>query len=180
MGRHYLKMKNDLPKRKHPRLKGYNYSQNGYYFVTMCAVHRRCVFGTIQSVGRGLAPAAQDDNRIVLSARGEIAKQQLAALEQRYDFVRVDRYVIMSNHIHMILVLEGKAGASPRPTLPDILCAYKSLTTRACNAVLNTPGEKIFQTSFYEKVIRNDEGYLQACQYISENPRKWKNDEYYK
>ena len=186
-------MENAFPKRKHPRLKNYDYSQNGYYFVTICAANRRCVFGTHQSVGRGLAPAenihhpvgrepapAAQNSRIVLTPRGEIAKQQLAALEKRYDFVRVDQYVIMPNHIHMILVLEGKAGASPRPTLSDILCAYKSLTTRTCNVAFNTPGEKLFQTSFYEKVIRSDEGYFAACQYISENPRKWKNDEYYK
>ena len=200
-------MENAFPKRKHPRLKNYDYSQNGYYFVTICASNRRCVFGTHQNVGRGLAPTenahqpvgrglapaenthhpvgrepapAAQNNRIVLTPRGEIAKQQLAALEKRYDFVRVDQYVIMPNHIHMILVLEGKAGASPRPTLSDILCAYKSLTTRTCNVAFNTPGEKLFQTSFYEKVIRSDEGYFAACQYISENPRKWKNDEYYK
>ena len=186
-------MENAFPKRKHPRLKNYDYSQNGYYFVTICASNRRCVFGTHQNVGRGLAPAenthhpvgrepapAAQNSRIVLTPRGEIAKQQLAALEKRYDFVRVDQYVIMPNHIHMILVLEGKAGASPRPTLSDILCAYKSLTTRTCNVAFNTPEEKLFQTSFYEKVIRSDEGYFAACQYISENPRKWKNDEYYK
>lgn len=176
-------MEKEFPKRKHPRLKQYDYITNGYYFVTICAADMRCVFGKIQRVGRGLAPAVstQDSYRIILSSCGRIAKQQLAAIEQRYDFVRVDRYVIMPNHIHAIFVLEGKtAGASPRPTLPDIICAYKSLTTRICNAFLETPGEKIFQTSFYESVIRSDEGYFQACQYIIENPRKWENDEYYK
>ncbi len=61
-----------------------------------------------------------------------------------------------------------------------MICAYKSLTTRACNKVRKQNGTTIFQTSFYEKVIRNEEGYFKAWQYIDENPRKWQNDEYYK
>ena len=86
----------------------------------------------------------------------------------------------MPNHIHAVIVLDGKtAGASPRPTLPDIMCAYKSLTTRECNKISNIKGRQIFQASFYEKVIRSEEGYLEVWQYIDENPRKWQNDEYF-
>ena len=96
------------------------------------------------------------------------------------DYVKIDKFVIMPNHIHAIIVLDGKAaGASPRPTLPDIMCAYKSLTTRECNKISNIKGRQIFQASFYEKVIRSEEGYLEVWQYIDENPRKWQNDEYF-
>lgn len=171
-----LNMNNDLTKRKHPRLKEYDYSQNGYYFITICCHEKKNFFG---SVGRGLAPA---EKVIKLSERGKIAKKQLFALEKKYSFVQIDKYVVMPNHIHAIIIIENSvtAGASPRPTLMDVVCTYKSIVTRQCNAICNNKGRKIFQTSFYEEVLRDDNDYLQVWQYIDENPRKWKNDEYYK
>lgn len=98
-------------------------------------------------------------------------------LEQRYLTLRVDRYVIMPNHIHMILVLEETAGASPRPTVMDIICAYKSLTTRECKKV--QPIKKLFQTSFYEHVIRGQEDYHEITEYIANNPKQWELDALY-
>ena len=178
-----MKTENKLPKRKHPRLKEYDYSSNGYYYVTICAKDMKCIFGGVEkNVGRGLAPAEREykDTKIILSPYGLIAEKQLFALEQRYDYVKIDKYVIMPNHIHVIIILDGlTAGASPRPTLPDIICAYKSLTTRECNKMSNIKGRKILQESFFDKVIRNEEGYFAAWQYIDENPRKWQNDEYF-
>lgn len=110
--------KQNFPKRKHPRLKEYDYSLNGYYFVTICSKNMRHIFGKIEpsSVGRGLAPAAQiaPERKVYLSQCGLIARQELLALESRYAFVRIDKFVIMPNHIHAIIVLDGEtAGASP-------------------------------------------------------------------
>ncbi len=96
-------------------------------------------------------------------------------LEKRYPFLRVDQYVIMPNHIHAILLLEETAGASPRPTITDIICAYKSLTTRACKKAC--PIDKLFQTSFYEHVIRGKEDYDQIAEYIANNPKQWEQDQ---
>ena len=190
-----MNTENKLPKRKHPRLKGYDYSSNGYYYVTICSKDMKCIFGKIEynenwnpifdesrNVGRGLAPAVREykDTKITLSPYGIIAEKQLFALEQRYDYVEIDKFVIMPNHIHAIIILDGmSAGASPRPTLPDIMCAYKSLTTRECNKMSNIKGRKIFQESFFDKIIRNEKGYLAVWQYIDENPRKWQNDDYF-
>ena len=99
-------------------------------------------------------------------------------MEIRYPFVKVDRYVIMPNHIHAILILEQEtAGASPRPTLTDIICSYKSLTTRECKKV--HPIEKVFQTSFYEHVIRGREDYKEIAEYIQNNPKQWELDKLY-
>jgi len=99
-------------------------------------------------------------------------------LEQRYSFLKVDKYVIMPNHIHLLLILEnGAAGASPRPTVTDIICAYKSLTTRECKKVYDTG--KVFQTSFYEHIIRNCDDYNETVKYIHENPMRWFYDELY-
>ena len=181
-----MNTENNLPKRKSLRLKEYDYSSNGYYFVTICTKDMKCIFGTIEgaveSVGRGLAPAEREykDTRIMLSPYGLVAEKQLLALEQRYDYVKIDKFVIMPNHIHSIIIFDSMAaGASPRPTLSDIMCTYKSLTTRECNKISNISGRKMFQESFYDKVIRNEEGYLEVWQYIDENPRKWQNDEYF-
>ena len=163
-------MENSLPKRRHPRLDSFDYSTAGAYFITICTQNRRCVLSHI--VGRGLAPA-----EIQYTAYGRIAQEQLLLLEQRYPTLRVDRYVIMPNHIHMILVLEETAGASPRPTVMDIICAYKSLTTRECKKV--QPVEKLFQTSFYEHVIRGQEDYHEITEYIANNPKQWELDALY-
>ncbi|MBQ4546922.1 MAG: transposase [Oscillospiraceae bacterium] len=153
-------------------MSGYDYSKSGYYFVTICTEGRKPVLST---VGRGLAPAA---NTVTLTGIGKIAEEQLLLLESRYPFVRIDRYVIMPNHIHIVFALLGKtAGASPRPTLFDIVCAYKSCTTRICNKLLQTPGRKIFQTSFYDEIIRNQSAYDEISEYIFENPMKWEEDE---
>ena len=152
----------EQPKRKHPRLKEYDYSQPGYYYVTIHTANSDTVLST---VGRGLAPA------VTPSFCGNIAEQELLALEKRYDYLVIDKYVIMPTHIHAILVL--KAGASPRPTLTDIIGAYKSITTRRCNQELDTPGQKRFQTSFYESVLRNTSAYQECWRYIDENPLKW-------
>ena len=160
-------MTDALPKRKHPRLKGYNYSENGACFVTVCTQNRRCILSRI--VGRGLAPAVLE-----LTPYGDVAEQELNALPQRYPSVRVDAYAIMPNHIHILLVIEnGTAGASPRPTVSDVVCAYKSLVTRKCGI------GKIFQTSFYDHVIRHPADYDEIYRYIENNPVQWELDELY-
>ena len=86
--------------------------------------------------------------------------------------------MIMPNHIHAIFVLRDEAaGASPRPTLMNIVCAYKSLTTKACKE--NGFSGKLFQTSFYEHIIRTRSDYEEITKYILENPLHWRFDELY-
>ena len=164
----------ELPKRKHPRLDNYDYSSAGAYFVTICTQNRRCVLSCI--VGRGLAPA--ETTAIEYTSLGEIAEKQLFLLADRYPHLTIDQYVIMPNHIHAILILNGEtAGASPRPTLTDIICTYKSLTTRECKK--NGFREKLFQISFYEHIIRGRDDYEEIVKYIYENPTRWYYDELY-
>ena len=176
-----------LPERKHLRHKEYDYSENGYYFVTICSKDMKQIFCRIVddgvTVGRGLAPAEKVKAKIILTNYGRILENQLFNLEKRYDFVKIDKYVIMPNHIHAVIILDGKAaGASPRPTLSDIICTFKSFTTRICNELSNKKGRRLFQNSFYDRVIRNEKEYRDIWQYIDENPKKWLlgKDEYYK
>ena len=169
-----MKKENQLPQRNHPRLKNYDYSAPGAYYVTICTHNRHCLLSRI--VGRGLAPAETEE--VVYSHWGKIAEKQLKSLEKRYSYVKIDRYVIMPNHIHTVIILTAEAaGASPRPTLMDIMCVYKSLTTRECKA--NGFSGKLFQTSFYEHIIRGRKEYEQIINYIYENPLRWIYDELY-
>ena len=165
-----MNMKEHLPQRKHPRLDFYDYSTSGAYYITICTQNRRCLLSHI--VGRGLAPA-----ETVLTPYGKIAQEQLFLLESRFPALKIDQYVIMPNHIHAILLLEEAAGASPRPTITDIVCAYKSLTTIACKK--ECPIEKWFQTSFYEHVIRGREDYDEIAEYNINNPKPWELDKLY-
>ena len=163
-------MNKEFPRRKHPRMPDYDYSTAGAYFITICTHNRKCLLSHI--VGRGLAPA-----ETVYTQLGEIAKEQLLQLENRFANMKIDAYVIMPNHIHAILRLEETAGASPRPTVTEIVCAYKSLTTRAGKQVANI--EKLFQTSFYEHVIRGQADYDEIAAYIQNNPKQWELDKLY-
>ena len=184
----------ELPQRKHPRLNNYDYSSAGAYFVTICTQNRMCALSRIVgrglapaetsgteytsfgNVGRGLAPA--ETSGIKYTIFGKIAEQQLLSLEDRYAYLSVDQYVIMPNHIHVVLILQSDAaGASPRPTITDIVFAYKSLTTRECKK--NGFDGKLFQTSFYEHIIRGREDYEKIVKYIYENPICWYYDELY-
>ena len=168
------KNQKELPKRKHPRLKWFDYSTCGAYFVTICTQNRKCLLSHI--VGRGLAPA--EEKITECTWLGEIAEQQLLLLKERYSFLTVDQYVIMPNHIHAILIFDDKAaGASPRPTLSDVMCAYKSLTTRECRR--RGFKEKLFQASFFEHIIRNLDDYQNIAKYIYDNPCQWYYDKLY-
>ena len=162
-----------FPRRKHPRLKDFNYDVSGAYFITICAQGRKPIFSR---VGRGLAPA--DEPIINLTSFGKIVEEELFSLNKRFSCITLDRFVIMPNHIHVILFYdENAAGASPRPTIMDAVCAFKSLATKRCKKI--SPIEKVFQTSFFEHIIRDGEDYKNHVRYIFENPCKWQEDELY-
>ena len=161
----------DFKKRKQVRLKGYDYGTSGAYFVTVCTQNKECILGNI--VGQGLAPAEMS-----LSLYGKIVKDQLLDLENRYKSIKIDKYVIMPNHIHVIIILDNTAGASPCPTISDIICSFKSITTRICNK-LDNKQQKIFQTSFHDHIIRGEKDYQKIWEYIDTNPFKWEKDCFY-
>ena len=124
------------------------------------------------TVGRGLAPAAASAS-VQLTQIGEICENQLSLLAHRYPHIYIDDYVIMPDHIHAIIIFKNQtAGASPRPTLTDVICTYKSLTTREYKK-LAPQNPTLFQTSFYEHVIRNRRDHDAIVKYIHENPINW-------
>ncbi len=173
----------NLPKRKHPRLKCFDYSSSGAYFITICTQNRRCLLSRIEQNVEGIETAAASHRptiKIKLTAYGIIAEKQLHLLENRYPFAHIGEYVIMPNHIHFILILDSETatvgqGFTPaeisRPTVSDVICAYKSLTTKECKKT--APIDRLFQTSFHEHIIRNQHDYDEIADYIAENPSKW-------
>ena len=161
----------DLPKRKKLRLCGYDYSQNGAYFVTICTKDKAHILGEL--VGQGLCSCR-------LSPIGEIVEREINNISTRFDPVQVDKYVIMPNHIHVLLTINTqRQEQSPCPTTGDIICALKSLSTKAANAQDHISGRKIWQSRYYDHIVRNEEDYLKIWQYIDENPLKWEADCFY-
>ena len=88
----------------------------------------------------------------------------------------VDNYVIMPNHIHMIVLMQEK---DRMHSLIDVLCALKSRTTKMANALDGTTGRRIWQRSFHDHIIRDEKDYLKIWQYIDENPIRWEWDCFY-
>ena len=164
-------MEKELPKRKPLRLTNFDYSSTGAYFITICTENRKNLLSTV--VGEGLAPPA-----VQLKLCGKVAQKQLLLLEQRYPNVKIDKYVIMPNHIHLIIILrKGAGGASPSPTVSDVICTFKSLTARICKQEYGV--EKIFQRSYIDHIIRDRDDYETRVKYIYENPLRWHYDELY-
>lgn len=165
----------ELAKRKHPRLKTFDYSQDGCYFVTICTENK---LPLLSRVNQSQSPI--EDAIISLTAFGYIVENEILALPERYPYAVIDKYVIMPTHLHAIIRFERNMETSSiRPTLMDMICTFKSLTTRACNQSDRTARQKLWQTSFYEKTIRDDKSYSIIWDYIESNPHKWEKDEYY-
>ncbi len=98
----------------------------------------------------------------------------------RFPTVRLEKYVIMPNHIHLLLMLRDEtAGASPHPTLMQIMGVFKSLTTRKQNMKTGRQGEKLWQTSYHEHIVRDENDFLFQWTYIDQNPARWGGDEYF-
>ena len=156
-------------KRKSIRLTGYDYSQNGAYFVTICVKNRLNLLGEI--VGAALAPP---DNLpgFNLSKYGKIVKMHIEASHKHHDEILIDKYVIMPNHIHMIVAINtGGASAAPT-TLGNWVRGFKAGISRECSFSL-------WQRSFHDYIIRNEDDYSRIWKYIDENPAKWAEDKYF-
>jgi len=97
--------------------------------------------------------------------------------------VRVDKFVVMPNHFHGIVALEsGYIGAGSKPArtpLPEVVRQFKTFSARGINQMRGTPGQAIWQRSYYDHIIRDEADYLRIWNYIDTNPAKWEEDEYY-
>ncbi len=148
----------ELPKRKLPRMKGFDYSTNNYYYVTICTAEKKHLFW----------------ERGNLSEMGKIAKEELENISAHYANVSVDKYVVMPNHVHAILIIGCDTQSEKPPTLSTVVGAYKAGVSRQIHRL--DPTITIWQKSFYDSVIRNEQMYRDVWNYIDGNPAQWEND----
>lgn len=183
--------------RRSIRLKEYDYSQNGAYFVTICVQNRECLFGEIV------------DGEMVLNDAGEIIKTEWEKLPQQFSNIELDVFAVMPNHFHGIVMIQNEnnvgvplvgtqndgqpqlqtgqpQGIAPtgKNTIGDIIRAFKSLTTNEYIHGVKTkkfpPFEKpIWQRNYHEHIIRNEKSLETIQNYIINNPVKWQDDKFF-
>ena len=163
----------EFQKRKLPRLKEYDYSTPGAYFITICTHNKICILGHIMSGDGGFELTVQ------YSPIGEIAKACLLEIERHYSNVKIDNWVIMPNHVHILFQITERINPSPiKYDIPNVVGKYKAAVTRSVgNAFMHS--EKIWQSSYHDHIIRNDKDYQKIWEYISGNPSKWLDDCFY-
>jgi len=171
--------------RRSIRLKGYDYTQPGAYFVTICTHQRQPLFGRVV------------DRNMVLNAYGEIVREEwFRSAEIRAEIVLFpDEFVVMPNHIHGIvwIVETGPVGATGRSPLPprdqpphgpaprslgSFIAGFKSAVTKRINALRGTPGTPVWQRNYYEHIIRHERALEAIRRYIAANPLRWHLDRY--
>lgn len=172
----------ELTKRKGTRLKNFDYSSSGAYFVTICVKDRLPLLSKIVAsvVGDGASTSLQngviDTPRIQLTEIGKIVEKNLLSCE-KISGVKIDDYVIMPDHIHAIILIcfdnyitkgfgTSRAPSPTNNTLSHVVSAFKRFAHKEI-------GEKIFQRSFYDHIIRDREDYDTRKAYIYENPIRW-------
>jgi len=179
--------------RRSIRLPGYDYSQAGLYFITICTQGHVCLFGSIEN------------GKMILNDAGRMIEQQWQALKSRFDRIKLHESIVMPNHFHGIVEFVGvplvgtqNSGQSSTvgqplisgqpqgiaPTIGTIVGAFKSVSTnKYIRGVQNNNwprfDKKIWQRNYYEHIIRDEQSYHQISEYIQSNPLKWMDDTYY-
>lgn len=183
----------DIHKRQSIRLKGYDYSQSGFYFITICCYQRECLFGDIIN------------SQIILNNFGELVKKEwLKSAEIRKE-IKLGEFVIMPNHFHGIVIINQKnnnynhvhtndVGANGRSPLQEIqsspqqismkpkslsslIAGFKSATTKKINIIRDTPKTPVWQRNYYDHIIRNDQSLERIREYVQNNHLSWENDQ---
>jgi REP element-mobilizing transposase RayT len=153
------------------RLRDWDYGSPGWYFVTLCTKDKKC------SLGHAI------DGQIVLSGAGATAETEMKSVSSHYKNVMIDRHVIMPNHVHAIIVIEGnhtyspvETGLAPFPTgarvqLSNIVGGYKAAVTRICRA--NGLSGFAWQARFRDHILRPNASLNAVRDYIDRNPQNW-------
>ena len=163
-------MNENKPTRKKIRLQSELYSQPGVYFITICTKNRAKILSEIHIVGEGLCALPH----IELTDAGAMVEQSIHYIDRTISGFSVDRYVIMPNHIHLLVTLSPipETGGHRGPPLQKIIGQFKSYTTHGYGNVL-------WQRAYYDHIVRNQADYDDIYHYIEENPLKWELDELY-
>ena len=154
-------MDEEIITRKRLRLKNYDYSSSAYYFITICTDKQRPVFGSVIETA--------DNGEMSLNHYGKQLEKHIKKISERYKKVRVNNYVIMPNHIHMLFELDNENTIS----ISQIIGLFKSGVSRDF-------GFSVWQRSFYDRVVRDEKEYMNIWEYIDNNPAQWAMDKYYR
>ncbi len=151
------------PTRKPTRLQNYDYSQNGCYFVTVCVKDRRPILSTIVGGDALIAP------QIRLTEIGKITEKHIQKINSVYTDVTVEKYIIMPDHIHLLLFIDGFGDGTMKASSPtNLSTVIRSLKTFVTRDV----GESIWQRSFYDEIIKNETHFQRAWEYTQYNALK--------
>jgi len=187
-----MKYNPQIHHRRSIRLQGYDYSQNGAYYVTLCTQNRECLFGEIVK------------GQMILNEYGKIVEQCWNDLPDHYNNIELDAYVIMPNHFHGIILITDNVDnvdnvraihelpihELPRQQqkqrqqqrrkmlLPKIVGRFKMNSAKQINQMRNTPGISVWQRNYYEHIIRDEKSLENIRNYIINNPAKWQDDDY--
>ena len=168
-----MKFDPDIHHRRSIRLKGYDYSQAGAYFVTIVTWQREMLFGEIV------------DEEMRLNEFGQLVSEKWQWLETQYPYVELGTWIVMPNHFHGILVIHdsGRGGSRSAPTpikrkpLGGLIGAFKTVSTKQINLLRNTEGQLVWQRNYYEHIIRNEPEMDRISRYIESNPSQWAEDD---
>jgi REP element-mobilizing transposase RayT len=167
--------------RKQLRLKGYDYSQAGYYFITACTHNRESLFG--QVVGADSISARLE---MILNDAGMMVQKIYCNLQNQFENVKLHQYVIMPNHFHGIIQIQNsRADIESAPTsIPTIIQTFKRYTTieyihGVKNNIYLQFNNYIWQRGYHEYIIRNEQDMMKIKEYIINNPAKWQQDKYF-
>ncbi|MBQ4093063.1 MAG: transposase [Firmicutes bacterium] len=159
-------MEKELPKRKPTRLKEFDYRTNGAYFVTICTKDKQKLLGSV-SVGEGLCALP----KVALSAIGKEVEKSIGFLGRQDPDITVDHYVVMPNHIHLLIRIQSQ-GDYGKSSVSKLIGQLKSYTTHVY-------GKELWQRSFHDHIVRNERSYWALWNYIENNPAKWSEDCFY-
>ena len=190
-----MKYNPEIHKRRSIRLKGYDYSQAGLYFITICVQDRECLFGNIEN------------GEMILNDAGKMIETEWLNLNNRFSNIELHEFIVMPNHFHGILEIVGATlvvaqndvntqnknndnekgqpqGIAPTKTVGDMMDAFKSISTVEYIRGVKNLGWKpfdgrIWQRNYYEHIIRNEQSYQTISNYIINNPAKWQEDKFY-
>ncbi|MDR3636983.1 MAG: transposase [Isosphaeraceae bacterium] len=165
-------MVHDHSVRSHPRislhgierLQGYDYSQSGAYFLTLCVNGRSHLFGEVL------------DATMHLNHFGRIVQTCWTDLSNHYRHISLDAFTVMPNHIHGILFLERGPTTEQQHGVPEIVRALKTFSARRINEQRGSRGSSVWQRNYFEHIIRDERALDRIREYILDNPRRWSVD----
>lgn len=156
-----MKYNPDKHHRRSIRLPGYDYTQAGLYFITICIWQRECLLGHVVN------------STVELSRYGQVVLYNWKILAKKFNNVALGEFVIMPNHIHGIIELI----ASGNQPLSEVIRSFKTSSTRRINQLRDSTGVPVWQRNYYEHIIRNEESFNIICEYIVNNPLSWEQDQ---